>query len=322
MENQKQPLVTVIVMTYNQEAYIGKALESIAAQKVDFPMEVYVGDDGSTDRTGEVIRAFEQRYPYMHGVIREKNLGMIGNVVDLASRARGKYLAFLDGDDYWTDENKLSEQISFLEAHSDYIASTTLIHLVNADGSANTELEPYMNFVKHETYTLEDFNSYVLPGQTSTLVIRNIVQEHLGTISRFFQYPNVQGDIVCMEYMLSLGKIQCFQKKCSAYRYMTAAESGSWSSKRDNHKAENVLYFCKGLRSLEEIGRELGLEVHFEDRRFYEIKKILRNREERRQKEYQEVIRKIIKMSDHPVKMRFLTWLFCFKKVVFHKRRT
>lgn len=116
-----EPLVTIICLTYNHEAYIADALESFVMQEAPFGLEVLVHDDASTDSTAAVIREYAERYPsVIRPVFQEKNLYSQGISITrdvLYPMARGKYLAFCEGDDYWTDRRKLAKQVASLEAH-------------------------------------------------------------------------------------------------------------------------------------------------------------------------------------------------------------
>ena len=117
----KRPLVSVVSITYNQEKFIREALEGMVLQKTNFDFEIIVADDASTDATAAIIQEYADAYPgLIKPVLRKKNLGAIANSLSSLRLARGKYLALCEGDDYWTDENKLQKQVDFLEAHQDY----------------------------------------------------------------------------------------------------------------------------------------------------------------------------------------------------------
>lgn len=111
-------IVSVIIPTYNNEQYITQALESAIHQSCQYPYEIIIGDDASTDGTGEICRCFAA-HPKVRLISHRQNLGLIGNYRSLFSASNGKYIAILEGDDYW-DRSKLAEQISFLETHPDY----------------------------------------------------------------------------------------------------------------------------------------------------------------------------------------------------------
>ena len=119
-------MVSVLCTAYNHEQYLRDALEGFVTQKTDFPFEVLVNDDVSTDGTREIIREYAERYPaIIRPFYQEQNLySQHLDVYQLVfyPNARGKYVAFCEGDDYWTDPSKLQIQVDFLEAHPDYSA--------------------------------------------------------------------------------------------------------------------------------------------------------------------------------------------------------
>lgn len=108
------------MLTYNHAKFIGAAIESVLAQRCDVPVELLVGDDVSTDGTRGIVEEYASRYP---GVIRcifpPANIGSHRNMAALLQAARGEFVAFLEGDDHWTDPDKLALQIGFLNAHPD-----------------------------------------------------------------------------------------------------------------------------------------------------------------------------------------------------------
>ncbi len=117
-----EPLVSVFCLTYNHAPYIRKALEGILAQKTDFPYEIIIHDDASTDGTADIIREYESRYPgVIIPVYQTENQYRKANVLEKFAipLARGKYAAICEGDDYWIADNKLQKQISYMEKHPD-----------------------------------------------------------------------------------------------------------------------------------------------------------------------------------------------------------
>lgn len=123
----EQPLVAIQCMAFNHEPFIRDALEGFVRQKTNFPFVAIVHDDVSTDDTAEIIREYAQRYPNIIKPIFEtenqfsKRDNSITRIMNAACKATGaKYIAFCEGDDYWTDPLKLQKQVDFLEAHPDY----------------------------------------------------------------------------------------------------------------------------------------------------------------------------------------------------------
>ncbi len=116
-----KPLVSVIVTTYNHEPYLAETLDAILAQECDFGVEIILGEDCSSDNTLGVCKTFAQQYPDRITLITSaENVGWRANYRRCVEAARGKYIAFCDGDDYWCDTHKLQAQVDFMEAHPQY----------------------------------------------------------------------------------------------------------------------------------------------------------------------------------------------------------
>ena len=114
----KKPLVSIGCITYNHEKFIAEALDSFLMQKTDFPFEIVIDDDCSTDNTAKIIQRYINKYPkIINANLRTKNVGMTKNASESISRANGTYLAICEGDDYWIDVNKLQYQITKMLQH-------------------------------------------------------------------------------------------------------------------------------------------------------------------------------------------------------------
>lgn len=110
------PFVSVVMVTYNHERFLAQALDSILEQKVAFPYEIVVGEDCSTDGTREILKSYAAKHPdVIRPIYHEHNVGMQPNAMAILKKCRGKYLAALEGDDYWCDSGKLQLQVDFLE---------------------------------------------------------------------------------------------------------------------------------------------------------------------------------------------------------------
>ncbi len=119
MSSAKTPLVSVCVIVYNHSKYILECLESIAAQKCSFDYEVVIRDDASTDGSENMIEDFISRNQLDHFTLHRaaKNEGMMPNTIEAVRLCKGKYIAFCEGDDYWTDDSKLEKQVSLMQAN-------------------------------------------------------------------------------------------------------------------------------------------------------------------------------------------------------------
>jgi len=125
VDNTDEPLVSIRCITYNHEPYIAQALDGFLMQKTTFSFEVIVHDDASTDKTADIIREYEKKFPKIIKPIYEtenqwsKHDGSLRRIMD--SACYGKYIAYCEGDDYWIDENKLQMQVEFLEKNKDFV---------------------------------------------------------------------------------------------------------------------------------------------------------------------------------------------------------
>jgi len=163
------PLVSICCVAYNHENFINDAIESFLMQKTDFPVEILIHDDASTDRTAEIIRKYQSEYPdIIKPVFQTENQFSRGISISKTfnfPRVKGKYVAMCEGDDYWTDPYKLQKQVDYLEEHTDCSMCFHPVYIRWEDGSRPDELfpEPDYRFNK-EILKLED------------LFIRNFIQ--------------------------------------------------------------------------------------------------------------------------------------------------
>jgi glycosyltransferase involved in cell wall biosynthesis len=114
-------MLSVHMITYNHEKYIANAIESVVNQKTKYKYEIIIGEDCSTDNTLAIIKEYKERYPDVIRIISsETNVGMFANVERVTAACNGKYVAFLEGDDYWHNLNKIEVQLDFMEKNPDY----------------------------------------------------------------------------------------------------------------------------------------------------------------------------------------------------------
>ena len=134
---EKTVKVSVIMLAYNIENYIEIAIKGVLSQKTDYPVELIIGEDRSTDRTYEICKRYQEKYPELITVIRhEKNLGYQRNYMETYKHCRGEYVAVCDGDDYWFDRRKLQRATDFLDTHSQFaICFHRVVNYYEEDGS-------------------------------------------------------------------------------------------------------------------------------------------------------------------------------------------
>jgi glycosyltransferase involved in cell wall biosynthesis len=166
------PLLTVCVWTYNHEKYIAQCLEGILMQKTSFPYEIYLGEDESSDNTRNICIEYAKKYPEIIRLFlqsRENNIKINGsptgkfNVIHSFLKARGKYIAICEGDDYWTDPYKLQKQVDFLENNIEYGLVHTASKIYNQKkGKLLTEIVGDSN---------NSFNDFLFKNRISTLTV-------------------------------------------------------------------------------------------------------------------------------------------------------
>jgi glycosyltransferase involved in cell wall biosynthesis len=114
-------LASVAMITYNHASYIAEAIEGVLSQETDFPIELVIGEDCSTDGTRAIVFDYQKRHPDLIRVIAcDENVGMIANILRTERACRGKYVAYCEGDDFWHHPQKLQKQVDFLEKNPEY----------------------------------------------------------------------------------------------------------------------------------------------------------------------------------------------------------
>jgi glycosyltransferase involved in cell wall biosynthesis len=222
------PKVSVLMITYNHEKFIAQAIESVLMQKTDFPFELVIGDDCSTDGTGEIVRDYSQKYPeIVRAHFPERNMGARENFWQIFAASRGRYLATLEGDDYWTDSRKLQLLADVLDAHPEtaICGHRTMMHYV--DGSLPDRLH---HKFPAGFYDLED----LLPMcflHTSSVMFRHIIEEPPAWCSHM-----LMGDMPLFVELAMHGNI-CYVDECMAvYR---VHGGGIWSGLDDIKRARH-----------------------------------------------------------------------------------
>lgn len=120
------PVVSIVCVTYNHNPLIRRAMGGFLQQKTDFPFEIILADDCSTDGTSAICDEYAAKHPELvRSIHSERNVGGVENERRAIEAARGKYIATCEGDDYWLDVRKLQKQVDFMEAHPEYSVTWT-----------------------------------------------------------------------------------------------------------------------------------------------------------------------------------------------------
>ena len=228
--------LSVIFITYNHEKYAEKALRSVCEQETDFQFEVVVGEDCSTDSTREILRRVAAEYPdKVRLLFREKNFGRPTlNVYNTTRECRGEYLAYLEGDDYWTDEHKLQKQVTFLEEHPEYIACTHDCVMVDENGNEITDeqmLKVGDLYRWSGKFTYDDYkHSGKWPGHYASVVSRNIYTEGRYDYTILYRAHDFVDDALILLFLLIQGDIYRMDEAMSAWRYVKKSGGSNWNS--------------------------------------------------------------------------------------------
>lgn len=226
----EKPLVSVILIAYNQRRYIRQAIESVLAQETSFSYELLIGDDASDDGTGDIVAEYARAYPdRVRAFIRPENLGAARNAVLLLQQARGEFIASLEGDDYWIDPQKLEKQAAFLRESPGFIGCTSRIRCVDENGRAIRGKPEWIR--QKRVFTLADFDGVHLPGQASSLMRRNIFRTPAHDYSVLTEADTMISDRTAMLIFLLQGDFYCFDQPMSVYRYAPALQGGNLTSR-------------------------------------------------------------------------------------------
>lgn len=255
--NGEIPLVSVCCITYNHEPYIAQTLDGFLMQKTSFPFEVLVHDDASTDRTADIIRGYEKKFPkIIKPIYQKENQYSKGNRAILASfvysRAQGKYIALCEGDDYWIDENKLQMQVDFLEKNPEY-------------GMCYTRVKQFIQNIKKFSRVLfgknvKDFEDLLFNGNRiptlTTVFKKDLLDNYLKDI-----YPQdkgwLMGDYPMWLYFTHESKVQFLDKVTSVYRVLENSASHS-------DEVEKSVAFGKSCWDIQNFFSKQYLKKEFE----------------------------------------------------------
>ncbi len=204
------------MVTYNHEQFVAKAIESVVMQEADFPFEVIIGEDYSTDGTRAIVVEYAQRFPnIVHPLLHNNNLGLQGarNFQSVMAKCRGNYVAILEGDDYWTDPHKLQKQVDFLDSHPEY---TICSHNVDVLEQATGNFYSWGYADQPEHLTLKDVLRNGSCGATCSLLFR---RKMFDALPDWYTSGQVHGgDWTLQVLCTSRGPMRYLPEKMGVYR--------------------------------------------------------------------------------------------------------
>lgn len=241
-------IVSVCVITYNHCNYIRQCLDGILMQQTNFPFEVIVNDDCSTDGTAEIVKEYESKHPQLFKVTyqteNQYSKGVRGMFPRFCfPRARGKYIALCEGDDYWTDPLKLQKQVDFLEKNPDYVLCTHYYsQFIQEESRFGLDL-PY-NLEGVVSFSLSDYVAY---RNWCTQPLTSVFRKDAVDVHSLYQYKNFK-DMTLFYLILKHGKGYLHQDLMGTYRLQS---SGIWSSVPRYNQIADDLKTIKGIYDIE-----------------------------------------------------------------------
>lgn len=248
--------VSIVMVTYKHEAFIAEAIEGVLMQECDYDVELIIADDCSPDGTAEIVQSYIDNHPKGHWIKytrHEQNKGMMPNFVWALKQAKGEYIALCEGDDYWTDPNKLKKQVDFLEESEEYVLTYHNANIIDETGKV-------VNQSKLPDIRKKDFSGLELRETkfilTLTMVFRNCIEKYP---SNFLNVYN--GDIALVSLLGNFGKGKYMDEiKPASYR---EHDGGVWSKEDVTNRKLKSLNTPLELLKFYKKKKDSHLEAYF-----------------------------------------------------------
>ncbi len=246
----KEVLVSIVCDVYNHEPYLRQCLDGFVMQKTDFEFEILIHDDASTDGSVGIIREYIDKYSDLNWnpIFQKENQYSqgIGIWHDIQfPRAKGKYVAICEGDDYWTDPYKLQKQVNFMEEHSDYSLCTTSTQCIKEDGTSNSKYGCH-----HKIDSDVTTEEIIMGGGLYLNTVSTLYKKEVLFQCNYHWRKNADvGDFpLCIAASL-LGKVRFLADTTAVYRYQTV---GSWSY-QNKELSREIAHAKREIKWMEEF---------------------------------------------------------------------
>lgn len=255
------PKVSIVSITYNQEKFVGEAIESFLVQQTEFEIEIIISDDASSDSTQEIIRDYKKRFPAIIKTnLRKKNVGVEENFYSALKEARGEFIALCEGDDYWTDPSKLQRQVDFFEGNRGY---SLCFHPVRVFFE-NNEKKDYI------------FPSFTDGFTVPRLLKSNFIQTN-SVMYRRQDYRGIKKNILPADHYMHLfhaqyGKIGFINRVMSDYR---RHPGGVWWSAYDDKTKFWEKYMDKHMELYRELLVMYGENIAYREIIISKVKEVV-----------------------------------------------
>lgn len=221
--------ISVCIICYNKENYIRQTIESVLSQKTSCSVEIVIGDNASTDKSPDILREYwDSNNEKFSIILNEKNLGLCTNQFNTLSRAKGKYIVILYGDDYWINEKKLQTQYEYMEKNPSIVgvSTTTEMRIENSEDCKGLFPPKYLrnNYVDLKSFMTG--NNMVMGG----LMFRNsIFKKHYDTFSQMPVCSKKIDDLSFCIFLLMFGNVYNLDLRTDVYRISGSSYTHSHS---------------------------------------------------------------------------------------------
>ncbi len=246
------PLVSIKMITYNHAPFIAQAIEGVLQQKTNFPFELIIGEDCSTDGTREIVLEYQKKYPdIIRMVTSDKNVGMKKNSLRTMKACQGKYIAYCEGDDYWQRPDKLQKQADYLDNHPEcglVYSSYDVYHV--ASGEKISDFIKYRKIKMVVNPNISDIVDGKNNPQTCTVMARrNLCEQIIESDAYLHKSENfLMGDTQLWAEMATKARLYCIPESLATYNI--TEESATRSSdvtktiRFSISNAKLMLYLC------------------------------------------------------------------------------
>lgn len=277
-----------LILTYNHRRFIERCIKSVLAQKTDFPVDIFILDDGSTDGTSEILQRLCLNKNNIN-LIQRPNKGMQNSVLELLPLCKGyDFFSVIDGDDYLVHEQKINFQMQVLKQHTECTACCS--KYIVAKEMETTGLIIPQNLINHCLLDADSYTSSGLYQHISTFLFRNIYD---GDFPFSIEYPALIGEYALQYFHLIHGPMILLNETTSSY---TIHHEGSWSSLSKEKQIKDLFDFWIQLNhfqnyqhdtSIQERIKKIGFDSYFpalnkpniSKNSFFELWKVLKNSE-------------------------------------------
>ena len=307
-------LVSICCATYNHGLYIRSALEGFVNQKTNFKYEILIHDDASTDDTTKIIKEYEKKYPELIKPIYQKenqySKGIkVGNLN--YQRAKGKYIAVCEGDDYWIDNTKLQQQVDYMESHPECTFCFHNANILDVQTNQTRIFIPYLyenkkKIKKDGNYNMGELESLGFIPTASFFFKRNIFDN-----PPEFYHDAIPGDNSLKLLATSYGYAHCIDKAMSVYRVGTGISvMDSWKIEHQDLRKKKEFYdkVIQTLKDLDEFTKykyteHLNLSIKYKE---FDLLYLTKKYKEIKSKNYKEVYKNLSLRRKIIIKIKYI----------------